>query len=51
LDEVEFECDDEVVDEIARLIEKAIKKAGEHLKLNIELAGEGQSGLNWRAVH
>lgn len=50
-DEVEFECDPTIAEEVAKLIEKAIKKAGEHLKLNVELAGEGKVGINWKEVH
>ena len=50
-DEVEFECEEPVAEEVARMIEFAIKKAGEMLKLNVPLAGEGQVGKNWREVH
>lgn len=50
-DEVEFECDPAIAEEVAQMIEKAIKKAGEHLKLNVELAGEGKVGANWKEVH
>lgn len=50
-DEVEFECDEAIAPEIAKMIEKAIRKAGEHLKLNVPLEGEGKYGLNWKEVH
>lgn len=50
-DEVEFECEDAIAEEVAKLIERAIVKAGEHLKLNVELAGEGKVGKNWKEVH
>lgn len=50
-DEVEFECDEAVADEIAVMIERSIAKAGEYLKLKIELAGEGKVGKNWCEVH
>lgn len=50
-DEVEFECEEPIAEEVAKMIEKAIVKAGEHLKLNVELAGEGKIGKNWREVH
>ncbi|UZS00990.1 DNA polymerase [Pseudomonas phage vB_PsaM_M1] len=50
-DEVEFECEDVIAEEVAKLIERAIVKAGEHLKLNVELAGEGKIGKNWKEVH
>lgn len=50
-DEVEFECQHDIAEEVSKLIEMAIVKAGEHLKLNIPLAGEGKVGNNWRDVH
>ena len=34
-DEVEFECDLAIADEVAKMIEKAIETAGKHLKLNV----------------
>lgn len=51
LDEVEFECDVPVAEEVAKMIEMAIQKAGEHLGLKIALAGEGKVGLNWKETH
>lgn len=50
-DEVEFECDEGVAEEIAGLIEKAINKAGEFLKIKVPLEGEGKVGKNWKDVH
>lgn len=50
-DELEFECDEPIAEEIARMIEKAIEKAGQYLKMKIELAGEGKVGKNWCEVH
>lgn len=50
-DELEFECDEPIAEEVARMIEKAIAKAGEYLKMKIELAGEGKVGKNWCEVH
>lgn len=50
-DELEFECENDVAEEVAKLIEKAIVKAGEHLKLSVPLAGEGKVGLNWKETH
>ena len=50
-DEVEFECEDAIADEVARMIERAIEKAGQHLKLNVPLAGEGKVGVNWMETH
>ena len=50
-DEYEFECEEPVADEVAKLIEKAIEKAGQYLKLNVPLAGEGKTGKSWCEVH
>ena len=50
-DEIEFECEEDIAEEISKLIEKAITKAGEHLKLSVPLAGEGKVGDNWCDVH
>lgn len=50
-DEMEFECEEAVAEEIARMIEKSIAKAGEYLRLNIPLVGEGKTGYNWKEVH
>jgi len=50
-DEVEFECQQEVAEEVAGLIEKAITKAGEFLKIKVPLEGEGKVGKNWKEVH
>ena len=50
-DEVEFECDEAIAPEIAKMIEKAIERAGQHLKLKVPLAGEGKFGKSWKEVH
>lgn len=51
-DEYEFECEGkDTTIAVAGLIEKAIAAAGKHLKLNVELAGEGKVGKNWKETH
>lgn len=50
-DEAEFECEESVAEEITRMIEKAIEKAGQHLKLRVPLAGEGKYGKSWMETH
>lgn len=50
-DEVEFECSEAVAEEVAGLIEKAISKAGQFLKIKVPLEGEGKVGKNWKEVH
>lgn len=50
-DEAEFECDLEIATEIGQLIEKAIEKAGQYLKLKVPLAGEAKTGKSWMETH
>lgn len=51
-DEYEFECEGEdTANEVARMIEKSIEKAGEFLKIAVPLKGEGKVGKNWKEVH
>lgn len=50
-DEAEFECDEEIAHEISAMIEKAITKAGEYLKIKVPLAGEGKVGKSWMETH
>jgi len=50
-DELEYECDEVIAPEVAKMIEKAIEKAGQFLQLKVELAGEGLVGKSWCEVH
>ena len=50
-DEMEFECEDPVAEEVARMIENSIAKAGEVLKIQVPLVGEGKVGVNWKETH
>ncbi len=50
-DEVEFECEEAIAVEIGQMIEKAIEKAGQHLKLKVPLTGEAKTGKSWKDVH
>lgn len=50
-DELEFECEEPVAEEISKMIEKAIEKAGQYLKIQVPLAGEGKTGKSWKEVH
>lgn len=50
-DEVEFECEEPIAEEVAKMIEKAIERAGKYLNLTVELAGEGKVGASWKEVH
>lgn len=50
-DELEYECEEPIAKEIAKMIENAIKKAGEFLKIKVPLEGEGKVGRSWKDVH
>lgn len=50
-DELEYECEEPIGAEVAKMIEAAIAKAGQFLNMKVELAGEGQTGKNWCDVH
>lgn len=50
-DEAEFEAEEPIAQEIGDMIVKAIKKAGEMLKLKVPLEGEAKVGLNWKETH
>ena len=53
MDEYSFECEDGIEDEVTALTVKAIVKAGEYMKLPLELDGEGKKSYNgsWKDVH
>ena len=50
-DELEYECDEAIAEEVAKMIEKAITKAGQFLKLDVPFTGEGKTGKSWCDVH
>lgn len=50
-DEYEYECSKEIAHEVGNMVEKAIEKAGEYLKLNVPLKGEYKVGKNWKETH
>ena len=50
-DEMEFEAEIPVVEEVTKMIERAIYEAGKMLNLSVELAGEGKVGNSWAEVH
>ena len=51
-DEYEYECESyEIACEVAKMIEECIARAGKYLKINVELAGEGKVGINWKETH
>ena len=51
-DEYEFECEgEETANKVAKMIEKAIEKAGTYLKIKVPLKGEGKVGKTWKDTH
>ncbi len=50
-DELEYECQEEVAQEVSGMIEKAIAMAGEFLKIKVPLVGEGKVGKSWLETH
>jgi len=50
-DELEYECQEPIAEEVARMIERAIATAGNVLKLKVPLVGEGKVGKSWKEVH
>lgn len=49
-DELDYECSEEVAEEVGQIVADAMKKAGEFYNLNIPLAGEYKIGVDW-SVH
>ena len=50
-DEYEWESQPEITEDICKLGELSIKKAGEYLNLNVALDAEAKVGINWKEVH
>lgn len=50
-DELQFSCPPEIADEIGQLGVKAIRKAGEHLKMRVPMEGEYIVGRMWAECH
>ena len=50
-DEAQVECKPEYVDQVSRITLKAMRLAGEKLKLHIPIEGEAKVGNNWAETH
>lgn len=50
-DEVQVEAEEDIAEEVARILEWCMVEAGVRLKLNVPLVGESKIGLNWSEVH
>lgn len=50
-DEYTFECSIQDADEVMKISEQSITKAGEYLKMNVPFIGEAKKGKSWCDVH
>lgn len=50
-DEYTVECRKEIAEEVAKLAESCIVRAGEFYKINCPHKGEASIGLNWYEIH
>jgi len=50
-DEHQYECDEDIAELVGELSIQAIKDAGKHFKLRVELDGEAKIGNNWYETH
>lgn len=50
-DQLDFESPPEIAEELKELIEKAYVRAGQFLKINVPLKGDGKIGNNLKEVH
>ena len=50
-DEFQFEVREDQAEEVAELLSKSIRKAGEHLKLTVPMDGGSKIGNNWLDTH
>lgn len=50
-DEHQYECDEEIAEEIGKLSVECIKKAGQHFNIKVDLDGEYKVGNNWAETH
>lgn len=50
-DEHQYECDEEIAEEMGELSIECIKRAGEYFGIRIPLDGEANVGNNWKETH
>jgi|6_EtaG_2_1085325.scaffolds.fasta_scaffold02250_4 hypothetical protein len=50
-DEIQFEVDEDVAEEVGRLAVRAIEDAGASLNLRCPMGGEYKVGMNWEETH
>lgn len=50
-DEIQYECREDIAEEVGNIVCNAIKQAGEFFNLRCPLAGEYSVGYNWSGTH
>lgn len=50
-DEFSTECDEDIAEDVAKIVQECTRKAGEYFNLRIQLDGEAKIGNNWYDVH
>lgn len=50
-DEHQYECDEEIAEEVGQLSIECIKRAGEYFGIRVPLDGEANVGNNWKETH
>ena len=50
-DEIQFEVDEEIAEEWAKIAVECIARAGEYFKIRVPLTGEANIGNNWKETH
>jgi len=50
-DEHQYECDEDIAEEVGELSIECIKRAGEYFNIRIPLDGEANVGNNWKETH
>ncbi|WP_316172988.1 DNA polymerase [Bradyrhizobium sp. SZCCHNRI2049] len=50
-DELQFECDEDIAEELGQLAVECIKRAGDYFGIKVPLTGEYKIGRNWAECH
>lgn len=50
-DEHQYECDEDIAEEVGKLSIECIKRAGDYFNIRIPLDGEANVGNNWKETH
>ena len=50
-DEIQFEVDEDIAEEWAKVAVECITRAGEYFGIRVPLTGDANIGLNWKETH